>query len=86
MKESLHSVVLTDKISKIQTVKLSGYNTDYIVVLISVLSLGLRLMCVAGGYPPNILQPTEAYCTNPALDSPLHLQRRSTSDDVRGLY
>jgi hypothetical protein len=44
------------------------------------------VFCGAGGYPPNVLQPTEAYCTNPALVSPLHLQRRSISDDVRGLY
>jgi hypothetical protein len=53
--------------------------------LIFKLSL-LRLVCGAGGYQPNVLQPTEAYCTNPALVSPLHLHRRSTSDDVRGLY
>jgi hypothetical protein len=31
----------------------------------------LRLLCGAGGYPPNVLQHTEAYCTNPALVSPL---------------
>jgi hypothetical protein len=48
--------------------------------------LCLRLPCGAGGYPPNVLQPTEAYCTNPAFIFPLHLQRRSTSDDVRVLY
>jgi hypothetical protein len=30
----------------------------------------LRLLCGAGGYPPNVLQPTEAYCTNPTLVSP----------------
>jgi hypothetical protein len=33
-------------------------------------ALRLLLPCVAGGYPPNVLQPTAAYCTNPALDSP----------------
>jgi hypothetical protein len=36
MKQSIHSVVLTDKTFKIPTVKSSGYNTNYIVVLISV--------------------------------------------------
>jgi hypothetical protein len=46
----------------------------------------IRLLCGAGGYPPNVLQPTEAYCINPALVSPFILKRRSTSDDVRGLY
>jgi hypothetical protein len=48
----------------------------------------LRFLCGAGGYPSNVLQPTEAYCTNPALVSPssLHHKRRSTSDDVRGLH
>jgi hypothetical protein len=43
--------------------------------------LRLRLLCGAGGYPPNVLQPTETYCSNPALVSPFHLQARSTSDD-----
>jgi hypothetical protein len=46
----------------------------------------LRLLCGASGYPPNVLQPTEAYCTNPALVSPFHPQRRSTSTGVRYLY
>jgi hypothetical protein len=46
----------------------------------------LRLLCGAGGYPPNVLQPFETYCTNPALVSPFHLQRRSTSTGVRDLY
>jgi hypothetical protein len=56
-------------------------------IKVNVHSLGLRLLCVAGGYPPNVLHPTETCCTNPALvPSSLHLQRRSTSDDVRGLY
>jgi hypothetical protein len=32
--------------------------------------LRLRLLCGAGGYPPNVLQPTEAYCTKPTLVSP----------------
>jgi hypothetical protein len=49
-------------------------------------SVHLRFLCGAGGYPPNVLQPTKAYCTNPTLVSSLHLQRRSTSDDARGLY
>jgi hypothetical protein len=48
--------------------------------------LRLRLPCGAGGYPPNVLQLTEAYCTNPALVSPLHLQKRTKSDGVRGIY
>jgi hypothetical protein len=52
----------------------------------ALLQRGVRLLCGTGGYPPTVLQHTEAYCTNPALGSPLHLQRRSTSDDVRGLY
>jgi hypothetical protein len=45
----------------------------------------LRLLPGAGGFPPNALQHTEAYFSNPALVSLLHLQRRSTSEDVRGL-
>jgi hypothetical protein len=43
-------------------------------------------VCGAGGIPPNALQPTEAYCANPAFGSTVHLQRRSTSDGVRDLY
>jgi hypothetical protein len=37
IRESVHSVVLIDKTFKIPIVKSSGYNTIYIVVLISVL-------------------------------------------------
>jgi hypothetical protein len=37
-------------------------------------------------YTPNVLQPIMAYCTNPALVSPFHLQSCSTSDGVRDLY
>jgi hypothetical protein len=37
MKQSIHSAFLIDKTFKIQIVKSSGYNTNYIVVLISVL-------------------------------------------------
>jgi hypothetical protein len=49
--------------------------------------LRFRLLCGASGYTPIVLQSTEAYCTNPALvPPPFHLQWRSTSDDVRGLY
>jgi hypothetical protein len=55
------------------------------VLMLCVAVLRLRLLCGAGGYAPNVLQPTEAYCTNPRFSFPLHLQRRSTSDDVRGL-
>jgi hypothetical protein len=40
-------------------------------------SCHLRLLCGASGYPPNVLQPLETYCTNPALVSPFHLQRCS---------
>jgi hypothetical protein len=29
-----------------------------------------RLLCGTGSYTPNVLQPTEAYCTNPTLVSP----------------
>jgi hypothetical protein len=43
-------------------------------------------VCGAGGIPPNALQPTKAYCANPAFWFPVHLQRRSTSDGVKGLY
>jgi hypothetical protein len=32
--------------------------------------LRFRILCGAGGYPPNVLQHTEAYCTNPDLVSP----------------
>jgi hypothetical protein len=42
-----------------------------------------RLLCGAGCYPPNVLQPTEAYCTNHAFRLTPSI---STSDDVRGLY
>jgi hypothetical protein len=38
VKESLHSAVVVKKNFKIQIVKSSGYNTDYIVLLIFVLS------------------------------------------------
>jgi hypothetical protein len=31
-------------------------------------------VCGAGGIPSYALQPTEAYCANPALGSPVHLQ------------
>jgi hypothetical protein len=57
-------------------------------------SLPLRLLCGAGGYPPNVLQPTEAYCTNPALvptpphppssPEPLHIRRRERPLLARG--
>jgi hypothetical protein len=56
------------------------------VNVIIYLRLRLRLLCGAGGYPPNVLQLIVAYCTNPVLVSPFHLQRRSTSDGVRDLY
>jgi hypothetical protein len=43
----------------------------------------IRLLCGTGGCPPNVMQPTEAYCTNPALVLlPLHLQRRSTEKEL----
>jgi hypothetical protein len=45
----------------------------------------IRLLFGAGGYPPNVLQPFETYCTNPALVSTF-LQRRSTSTGVRDIY
>jgi hypothetical protein len=35
-----------------------------------IVRLHLCLLCGAGGYPPNVLQPFETYCTNPALVSP----------------
>jgi hypothetical protein len=38
VRESLHSAVVVSKTLKIPTAKSSGYNTDYIVVLIFVLS------------------------------------------------
>jgi hypothetical protein len=47
--------------------------------------LYLLLLCGAGGYKPNVLQPFETYCTNPALVFPFHLQRRFTSTGVRDL-
>jgi hypothetical protein len=37
MKESIHSAFVVNKNFKIQIVKSSGYNTDHIVVLISML-------------------------------------------------
>jgi hypothetical protein len=46
MKESTHLVAVIDKTYKIPTVKSSGYNTNYIVVLMSVLSAdGSMYMC-----------------------------------------
>jgi hypothetical protein len=50
------------------------------------LRLRLCLLCGAGCYPPNVLQPTEAYCTNLTLVSPFNLQRRFTLTGVRDLY
>jgi hypothetical protein len=42
--------------------------------------------CGAGGISPSALQPFEAYCAKPRFSSPVHLQRRSTSNGVRDLY
>jgi hypothetical protein len=56
------------------------------IALLSPPSVGLRLLCGTGDYPPNVPQPTETYCTNPALVSPFYLQRHSTSTGVRDLY
>jgi hypothetical protein len=42
--------------------------------------------CGGGEIPPSALQPLQAYYTNPAFSSPVHLQRRSISDGVRDLY
>jgi hypothetical protein len=41
--------------------------------MLALLSQGvrLRLLCGAGGYPPNVLQPFETYFTNPTSVSPL---------------
>jgi hypothetical protein len=51
-----------------------------------------RLLCGAGDYPSNVLQPTEAYCTNSALGPPpppsspeaLHIRRRERPLLARG--
>jgi hypothetical protein len=49
-----------------------------------------RLLCGAGGYPPNVLQPFETYCNNPALVSPfsspeaLHVNRRERHLSAKG--
>jgi hypothetical protein len=46
------------------------------------LILRVRLLCGTDGYPPNVLQPTQAYCTNPCFSFPpsspeaLHIRRR----------
>jgi hypothetical protein len=53
--------------------------------------LRLCLLCGAGDYPLNVLQPTKAYCTNPALVSPpsypeaLHIRRRERPLLARGV-
>jgi hypothetical protein len=36
--------------------------------------------------PPSALQPFEAYCAKSRFSSPVHLQRRSTSEGMRDLY
>jgi hypothetical protein len=54
------------------------------------LRLHLRLLYGGGGYPLNVLQPTEAYCTNPVLVSPfsspeaLHFNRRERPLSAKG--
>jgi hypothetical protein len=60
-------------------VRIFRIEVDYIRLLEDVCLL--RLLCGAGGYPPNVLQPTAAYCTNPALVPPssseaLHIRKR----------
>jgi hypothetical protein len=42
--------------------------------------------CGAGGIPPSALQHFEANCAKPRFSSPVHLQRRFTSDGVIDLY
>jgi hypothetical protein len=51
--------------------------------------MGLLFFCGAGGIPPNALQPTEAYCANPALvprSSPeaLHVRWRERPPSAKG--
>jgi hypothetical protein len=47
-------------------------------------------VCGAGGIPPNVLQPTEAYCANLAFWFPssspeaLHVRRRERPLSVKG--
>jgi hypothetical protein len=47
-------------------------------------------VCGAGGIPPNALQPTEAYCANPAFRLPrlpaeaLHVRRRERPVSAKG--
>jgi hypothetical protein len=51
------------------------------MITVQKVRLLLLLLCGAGDYPPNVLQHTVAYCTNPALVPPstpeaLHIRRR----------
>jgi hypothetical protein len=60
------------------------------VLHVSKIRVRLHLLCGAGGYPPNVLQPTETYCANPALVFPpsfpeaLHIRRRERPLLARG--
>jgi hypothetical protein len=49
-----------------------------------------RLLCRAGGYPPNVLQPFETYCTDPRFSFPLsspealHVNQRERPLSAKG--
>jgi hypothetical protein len=51
----------------------------------TLLTYFVLVFSVGRRYPANVLQPSMAYCTNPALVFPFRLQRRSMSDGVRDL-
>jgi hypothetical protein len=65
--------------------KTAGPNQQSAQLSLTLLVLLLRSVGPAGT-PPSALQPFEAYCAKPRFSSPSHLQRRSSSDDVRDLY
>jgi hypothetical protein len=50
------------------------YDTIYVIILthpvLQKFFSSSSSFCGAGGIPPNALQPTDAYCTNPALAYP----------------
>jgi hypothetical protein len=46
------------------------FSLMFLYLPVFIFCVGPHLLCGAGSYPPNVLQPTEAYCTNPALVPP----------------
>jgi hypothetical protein len=64
----------------------NGINVGIIAIPLHYTPSSFSSFCVAGGIPPRTLQLFEAYCAEHRFSSPVHLQRHSTSDGMRGLY